>query len=458
MTATVAAPVSPWAAGYARTTVGVFSLSFLFAFEALAVAAVMPQVANELDGLRWYPVTFAAALAASVVALVVAGPSVDRRGPRSAVMVGLLVFCAGVVVAGAAPTMPVFLVGRLVHGFGGGVLGVALYVVVAQAYPEQLRARVFAVLTAGWVLPALVGPAIATTVANAFGWRWVFLGVPVAAIGSWLLVRGAPSRPGDGGPGRIRLGTASVAAAGVLAVSVGGQRPAAWPALVGAGLVAVVFAGRRLLPPGALRGRHGLPSVVGTRAGVGTAFAAAEVYLPLLLTLDRGLTLAAAGWVLTAGALTWCLGAFLAARLPWLSDPRLRVRLGVWLVALGIGGFAAVAVPGLPLLVPVLCWGLAGLGIGMAFSTLSVLALAYAPDGEQGRTSSALQLTDYLVQSCALAIGSVVFAGFAGRDPVAGATLLVIAAALVGLLAVVPASRLRPEQAVSRTDGREARG
>jgi hypothetical protein len=82
----------------------------------------------------------------------------------------------------------------------------------------------------------------------------------------------------------------------------------------------------------------------------------------------------------------------------------------------------------------------------MAFSTLSVLALSYAPDGEQGRTSSALQLTDYLVQSCALAIGGVVFASLAGRDPVAGATMLVVAAALIGLLAVVPASRLRPDR------------
>ena len=81
--------------------------------------------------------------------------------------------------------------------------------------------------------------------------------------------------------------------------------------------------------------------------------------------------------------------------------------------------------------------------VGERFPSYIHSALAFAPPGEEGRTSSALQLNDYLVQGAALAGGSVAFAGFAYQDPVTGATLLVIAAALVGALALVPASRLR---------------
>jgi MFS family permease len=439
--ATTAASI--WAGRYGRTTVGAFALAFLFAFEALGVAAVMPEVAADLDGLRWYPVAFAAAMAGAVIALVVAAPAIDRHGPRPALTTGLLVFCAGVILAGSAPTMPVFLAGRLIFGLGAGVLGIALYLMIGQAYPEHLRARVFAVLTAGWVLPAMVGPIIATSVADSVGWRWVFLGVPAIAVGAWLLVRAAPSRPGPEQAGHVRWGAALLAAAGVLTVSAAGQRDiVAWPVLVIAGLVAVVLATRRLLPAGSWRGRAGLPSVLGSRAGIGTAFAAAEVYVPLLLTLHRGLTLAEAGWVLTTGAVTWCVGAWLAAHWRRLRHEPGRVRLGAGLLAAGIGGFATVSVPGMPLIVPLVAWGVAGLGIGMAFSTLSVLALAYAPAGEQARTSSALQLTDQLVGAGVLAVGSVVFAAFAVRAPVAGATLLVAAAAVVGLLALVPASRL----------------
>lgn len=444
MTVATSPVASPWTGRHARTTIGIFALAFLFAFEALAVATIMPRVAAELDGLAWYPIAFAAPMAASVVALVVAGPAIDRRGPAPALVAGLVVFCAGVVLAGLAPTMPVFLAGRLVHGLGAGVLGVGLYVVVAQAYPEHLRARVFAVLTAAWVLPALVGPVIAASVAHAVGWRWVFLGVPVLAVGAWLLVRSAPSRPGDAPPGPVRLGAGLLAAAGVLAVSIAGQRASVvWPVLLVAGVVSIVVAGRRLLPPGSWRGRRGLPSVIGARGLIGAAFMGAEVYVPLLLTLTRDLTLAEAGWVLTTGAVTWCAGAWLAARWRRLEDETVRVRVGAALVTAGVAGFTSVAVTTVPLVVPVLCWGIAGLGIGMAFSTLSVLALASAAPGEEGRSSSALQLNDYLVQSTALAAGSVAFASFAHRDPVAGGTLLVVAAALLAALALVPASRLR---------------
>ncbi|WP_235737772.1 MFS transporter [Nocardioides alcanivorans] len=116
-----------------------------------------------------------------------------------------MIFCAGVVLAGLAPSMPLFVAGRLVHGYGGGVLGVALYVVIAQAYPEAMRPRLFAILTMAWVLPALVGPLFAAQVADAFGWRWVFLGVPVLAVASWLLVADAPSRPGKAEAQRGRL-------------------------------------------------------------------------------------------------------------------------------------------------------------------------------------------------------------------------------------------------------------
>jgi MFS family permease len=445
VTAVVEATVgSPWRGRHARTTVGVFSLAFLFAFEALAVATVMPDVAAELDGLRWYAVAFAAPLAAGVVALAASGPQVDRLGPGPALRLGLVVFCAGVVIAGLAPNMPVFVLGRLVHGYGGGVLGVALYVVIAQAYPEAMRPRVFAVLTTAWVLPALVGPVLAAQVAERVGWRWVFLGVPVVAVAAWLLVADAPSRPGSAPAGEGRMRWALAVAIGVLAVSVGGQQVVdGWPLLVAAGLLAVVVGGRRVLPTGAWSLRGGLPAVLGSRAAIGTAMAAAEVYVPLLLVLRRDLTLAEAGWVLTVGAVTWSAGAVLAARWRALADQPGRVRLGALLLGVGIAGFATVSLAGVPLAVVVAAWGVAGLGIGMAFSTLSVLALATAAAGEEGRTSSALQLNDYLANSVGVALGGVVFAAFADSAPATAATWLVLAAAAVAVLALVPAARLR---------------
>lgn len=432
-------PGSPWARPHLRTTVGVFSLAFLFAFEALAVATVMPEVARELDGISLYALAFAAPMAASVVALSVAGEWIDRNGSARALVVGVLVFCAGVVIAGSAPTMEVFLAGRVVHGLGGGIIGVALYVVIAESYPASLRPKVFAVMTAAWVLPALVGPLLAGLVADLVGWRWVFLAVPVVAFGAWWLVRSAPAAAGDDSVviDHRRLRWAALAASGVAALAVGGQRGfEGWPVVVAAGVVASLVATGRLLPPGTWRARPGLPAMLVARGLLGASFAGAEVYVPLLLTTERGLTLSQAGLVLTGGAVAWCLGAQAAAHVPFLADELLRVRLGTSLVAVAVAVTATAGLSAVPLAVPAASWAVAGFGIGMAFSTLSVLALSTADDGEAGRVSSSLQLNDAIVQSLAMASGAIVFAALVGSSPVVGATVLVLGSGLIAAAAV----------------------
>jgi MFS family permease len=186
-------PPSLWRDGFAVTSIGVFALTFMLAFEALAVSTVMPEVAAALGGTSWYALAFAAPAAVSVVALTLAGPWMDRNGPRGAVYVGAGVFASGLVSAGLAVSMPMFLLGRGLQGFGGGVIGVGIAVLIARVYPEELRPRMFALLTGALVLPGLVGPVIAAAIAAAFGWRWVFLGVPALAfIAVGLLTRALP--------------------------------------------------------------------------------------------------------------------------------------------------------------------------------------------------------------------------------------------------------------------------
>ena len=56
-------------------------------------------------------------------------------------------------------------------------------------------------------------------------------------------------------------------------------------------------------------------------------------------------------------------------------------------------------------------WGLAGLGMGLVYPTLSVLTLELSAPGEQGTNSSALQLCDSLFAVSAIALGGVIVQG-----------------------------------------------
>src|SRR5690606_8420090 len=87
--------------------------------------------------------------------------------------------------------MEVFIAGRLLQGFGGGLFSVSLYVLVGRVYPGPLHPKVFSLLAAAWVVPSMVGPTITGLLVDGPGWRWVFLGVPAAtAPAAFLLWRG----------------------------------------------------------------------------------------------------------------------------------------------------------------------------------------------------------------------------------------------------------------------------
>ena len=125
------------------TTAGLLMLVTFVAFESMAVATAMPTAVRELDGLAWYGWPFSAYLVASVVGMVLGGDIGDRHGSRTALLAGVGLFAAGLLAAGVAGEMALFVAARALQGVGGGIISVSLYVVAGQAYEPVLRPRLF---------------------------------------------------------------------------------------------------------------------------------------------------------------------------------------------------------------------------------------------------------------------------------------------------------------------------
>ncbi|MFC0507253.1 MFS transporter [Micromonospora costi] len=434
-------------------TVGSVALISLLAFESLAVGTAMPTVARSLDGFSLYGLAFGGPFAASVIAMVVSGIWCDARGPRPSMWHGLVWFVAGLVVAGTAPAMAVLVVGRVVQGFGSGLLSVALYVIVAQVYPEELHRRIFAAFAAAWVVPSLVGPAVAGLIVEHVGWRWVFLAVPAVAVPAGLLIhpglrsmaRAAVTGPPAGA--RARIGWACGAGVSAALLHIGGQQRGASALLLTAVAVAgLLVCAPRLLPAGFLRAARGLPTVIGLRGLASAAFVGAEVVIPLMLSRERGLTPTAAGLVLTVGALAWSAGSWVQGRIPKPTSRASLPRAGMACITAGIGTVALTVAPGTPLAVGVVGWAVAGLGMGLVYPSLSVLTLELSAPGEEGRNSSSLQLGDALFAATVLALtGAVLGAGAAPGVRSYLATLVV--AAGLALLGALLSTRVTPRPA-----------
>src|SRR6202007_3128344 len=108
--ATRAAPTTPtspaggiWAPAHRPLTVGLVLAVTFVAFEALAVATILPVIGRHLGDLRLYGWVFSAFLLASLIGIVLAGTLADRVPLARPMVAGLALFALGLVIGGAAP-------------------------------------------------------------------------------------------------------------------------------------------------------------------------------------------------------------------------------------------------------------------------------------------------------------------------------------------------------------------
>ncbi|MEE1752269.1 MFS transporter [Streptomyces sp. SP18CS02] len=405
-------------------SVGIVSVVLLIAFEATAVGTAMPVAARELDGIPLYAFAFSAYFTTSLFAMVLSGQWSDRAGPLAPLTTGISAFAAGLLLSGTAGTMWLFILGRAVQGLGGGLVIVALYVVVSRAYAEHLRPAIMAAFAASWVVPSIVGPLASGTITEHLGWRWVFVGIPVLVVLPLALALPAIRRTASGPTDpqappapfdrrRIRLALAISLGAGLLQYAGQDLR---WLSLVpaAAGAALLVPAALGLLPRGTYRAARGLPSVVLLRGVSAGAFVSAESFVPLMLVTERGLSPTLAGFSLALGGATWALGSYIQSR-PRVEPHRERLMvLGMVLVAAAIAAVPTVLIPSVPVWVVGVAWGFGCLGMGMVIASTSVLLLKLSAPKEAGANSAALQISDALSNVLLLAAGGAAFAALGG--------------------------------------------
>ncbi|AWN24400.1 MFS transporter [Deinococcus irradiatisoli] len=436
--------MSPFSPERRSLSVGLLLGVLLIAFESLAVATALPQVARDLHGLKLYGWPLSAFFMGFMIGTVGLGALADRDGPFRPVLLALLLFAAGLGVAGVSPSMAVLIGGRVLQGLGGGGVVAVAYQVINTAYPDAMRARMLALLSSAWVLPALLGPALSSYVTGRWSWRGVFLGLlPLVGLAAALLLPRLTRLSGAGTPlDRARLNMVVLAALGVTLGLAGlsgvgqGHASAGLLLLLGAGLALPTLG--RLFPARAYALGTPLSAGYATRFLLAFSFFGTEALLPLGLSALRGLSLFHAGLFLTGGALVWSTTSFIHSRFDERTGGSRRpavVRLGAAVIGLSfLGVLAALVWPGWPLLLGAACWAAAALGMGLAFPAHTLVVMRHAPAGQQGQVSGTLQLSDMLGSALGAGLGGALVAAFgiAGAMPwQLGLTISLAAAAML---------------------------
>jgi MFS family permease len=432
--------LSPWAPEYRRLSIGIVALVSVFGFEGIAIGAVMPVAAADLNAISNYAVAFTSFTMASLLGMTFAGLWANKIGLARVVIFAVVALAIGSIVAGFAPNLAVLTLGRSIQGFAMGIDLVTMYVVIGRMYPEALRAKALGMLAAAWVVPGLIGPGVAGLLVEVSSWRLTFWIVPILLIGPIvLLIPELKKLPFVPTPmrtdARLQITSVLIAIAALSVFQAGASHVGRWSTA----LVVVVFvvslgvtawSTKALMPKGFLRMAEGIPAVVGMRGVLAGAFFAAEVYVPLALQEIRGTSVALSGGVLTAATITWFAGSWLQGSHKLNYSRKQILFFGVLMASLGIALTPlAVFLPSdivVAALSASLAWGVAAFGMGICFPTLGVLMLDQSPDEEHARHSASLQMSDSFGVIIATAIAGSVLALASVKQGIESSTFITI--------------------------------
>lgn len=396
--------------------VGLLLAVTLHAFAELAIVTALPIISRDLDGATLYGVAFSAYLLTSIISIVWSGHMTDERGPVIPFVAGLIVFSAGLIWAGLAPSMWVFVLARAVQGLGGGAFSAVIYASINRGWQDHERAHIMALLSAAWVIPGLVAPAAAGAIAEFWSWRLVFfILLPFVAVTLALSLKGlralGAGEVHDTGADktvdafRIAVGISIFIAAITRAFDV-------WSvplALVGTWLAYRPLG--RVLPPGEGVSRRILLASLGVKFLLVFGFFGADTFLPLGLIEIHGLNAWTAGIVMTVASLSWSGAAFVQSRLSTRVSPRDFSVWGMVLGAISVALLILLLLDGVPYWWGFLFWTMAGAGVGIVYNTVATSAMAHTVKGKEGATSVAIGLAEGISISLVAGIGGAVLNG-----------------------------------------------
>lgn len=436
---------------------------WLVAADALVTTTILPSVGASLSGYEWFGWTASAFLTGTVVAGACAGWLSERIGLRMAMALAGLVLGLGCALSALAPSMAVFMAGRVLQGVAGGwVLGL-VYIAMATGFPSHQLPRLFALANSVWGVAIVLGPLIGGLFADLGSWRgvfWLFAGQAALFAGAtlWLI----PARAGESTAQRVPVSPLALLTVAIAAISAAGvvDSARAAAALSVFGLALLAFAVRT-----DMRSDHGLlpaqlrdPSTP-LRAGylvyftTNAAGVALSLYGPTLLRTTMGISGLTAGYMVASEAVGWTLLAFAVSgagdawQRRWLVIGPAAILIGVAMQAFVIAGGSV------PLIL--VSGALLGAGFGVSYGFLGRRVLTMFSEAEAARGSGAIAAVRGAGAAVGAALASIAAnaAGFATLTP-GNAHWVALAAfgstipfAIWGLLAAIRVARTAGPQA-----------
>ena len=394
----------------------------LHATNETMTATVMPYMVQDIAGVQLVGWSLSLYELGAISAAAVTGRGVSYISICSFMILAALIYSAGALVCALAPSMLVFLLGRLLEGAGGGGLVAIAFVSVGRLFPRRIWPQLFAIVSVVWGVSAFAGPLLGAVISEMTSWRWTFaafsIGGFLMAAASFIVLSGieATQREESRELPPFPLMALACLFVSVTMIAVAGIKiePARSSILLALGIAGLGLflaldarqTSARLFPSKPFDWR----TPVGAGMTMITAFAVSTcsffIYGPLILTSLHGIPVLTTGYIIASESIAWSVLSILVANTPPKRE-RIVIIGGAFMIAGGLAGFAyAVPAGSIPLIL--LCAILQGGGFGIAWPFVQRVIVASAEASEQSVAASAVPTMQRVGYATGAALSGIV--------------------------------------------------
>lgn len=373
-----------------------FATAALASFQALGIAAALPDIAGDLGDVSLLPWVITAFLLTSSLATVVAGPFIDSIGVSRMFRIAVTVFTLTGFASAFAPSMEALIALRALQGVGAGLLLSNGTAAISLVYPQHLVGRAFAANATVWGVMGVAGPAIAAFILTFLSWQWIFyINLP---LGTLALVAGWRVLPGPYGVSKERFdlrGTVLIAVVTVstlIAVDSLGVVSLLWLSIVVVSLIGYVWHARRVSSP-VVRLEHIVPQPY-RGLGLSTALMltgtfAMNSYIPLYVRAGKEESGAITAWSVLPLTVGWTIGANISSRLADRHSESWIMVVGFMINIPALVAAWIIVTADVHLYVAFVAFFVAGVGVGMSTNAALTLLRALTDASRMGRVGAA---------------------------------------------------------------------
>jgi DHA2 family multidrug resistance protein len=129
-------------------------------------------------------------LVSNAIVLPLGGWASSLMGRRNFFVFCITVFTIASFLCGAAPSLPILLLCRVLQGAGGGGMQPMAQAIMADSFEPHKRGQAFALYGLVAVLAPSIGPTLGGWITDNFSWRWIFfINIPVGIVAFILVTR-----------------------------------------------------------------------------------------------------------------------------------------------------------------------------------------------------------------------------------------------------------------------------